>query len=171
MSESILEMEEGLSRGYERRMEDFLRMAASTFTSWSVITALATAWHLYVESEVLKPYLVCHSLFFKITQVSSLLNLGARMSSSTFSKPNYTCKAISPHGIPRSPLHLACEFPFSDTSPSLIGSKVWRLPVLSGNPVPCRHQKIRPRCRPQTNESLGRCLASCIPTVNFEEEC
>ncbi|KAL8634849.1 MAG: hypothetical protein Q9228_007596, partial [Teloschistes exilis] len=70
MSESILEMEEGLSRGYERRMEDFLRMAASTFTSWSVITALATAWHLYVESEILKPYL---DEFFHVQQAELYL--------------------------------------------------------------------------------------------------
>lgn len=61
MSESILEMEEGLHRGYEERMEDSLKMAASTFTSCFAVSALAIAWHRYVESEVPMPYLVCPS--------------------------------------------------------------------------------------------------------------
>ncbi|KAL9575976.1 MAG: hypothetical protein Q9212_007504, partial [Teloschistes hypoglaucus] len=70
MSESILEMEEGLGRGYERRMEDFIGMAASTFTSWFAVTALAIAWHRYVESEVLKPYL---DEFFHVQQAELYL--------------------------------------------------------------------------------------------------
>ncbi|KAI4194010.1 MAG: hypothetical protein LQ350_008035 [Teloschistes chrysophthalmus] len=70
MSESILEMEEGLHRGYEERMEDSLKMAASTFTSCFAVSALAIAWHRYVESEVPMPYL---DEFFHVQQAELYL--------------------------------------------------------------------------------------------------
>lgn len=58
MSESICEMEEGLRKGYEHKMEGLLLIAESTCTTWIIVVGLASMWHLYIEQQVPIPYLV-----------------------------------------------------------------------------------------------------------------
>lgn len=58
MSESILEMEDGLQRANKRKMEDLRKNAESPFLAWAIIFGLACLWHTHIETVVPRPYLV-----------------------------------------------------------------------------------------------------------------
>ena len=58
MSESILEMEDGLQRANKRKMEDLRKNAESPFLAWAIIFGLACLWHSHIEAAVPRPYLV-----------------------------------------------------------------------------------------------------------------
>ncbi|KAI4277625.1 MAG: hypothetical protein L6R38_005408 [Xanthoria sp. 2 TBL-2021] len=50
MSESILDMEDGLRHSYERKMETLHVLAESSFFTWAIILALSTFWHQSIET-------------------------------------------------------------------------------------------------------------------------
>ncbi|KAI4231896.1 MAG: hypothetical protein LQ352_008379 [Teloschistes flavicans] len=70
MSESILEMEEGLRRGNDKTMEGLIGLTASTFSTWFIISVLSGVWHQYIEQMVPKPYL---DEFFHVQQAELYL--------------------------------------------------------------------------------------------------
>ncbi|KAL8909534.1 MAG: hypothetical protein Q9171_005013 [Xanthocarpia ochracea] len=70
MSESILDMEEGLRKSYARSMESLLRIAESSYTTSTIVVCLSMVWHQLIEKEVPRPYL---DEFFHIQQAELYL--------------------------------------------------------------------------------------------------
>ena len=67
MSESILEMEDGLQRANKRKMEDLRKNAQSPFLAWAIMLGLVALWHTHIGSVVPRPYLVhLHTLIVTI---------------------------------------------------------------------------------------------------------
>lgn len=58
MSESILEMDDGLQRASKRKMEELRKNAESPFLAWTIILGLVALWHTRIEPAVPRPYLV-----------------------------------------------------------------------------------------------------------------
>lgn len=104
MSESILDMEDGLRHSYERKMETLHVLAESSFFTWAIILALSTFWHQSIETVVPRPYLVRQSVLCEDPS-----NAHGRMSSSTSNKPNCTSRVASPNGIQKLPHRQDCE--------------------------------------------------------------
>ena len=97
MSESILDMEEGLRKSYARSMESLLQIAESSYTISAIVVCLSMVWHQLVEKAVPKPYLVCPPA----SRERWCLTFDDRMSFSTSSKPNCIFKAAFRNGIQR----------------------------------------------------------------------
>ncbi|KAL8876296.1 MAG: hypothetical protein Q9198_005484, partial [Flavoplaca austrocitrina] len=70
MSESILEMEDGLQRANKRKMEDLRKNAQSPFLAWAIILGLVALWHTHIETVVPRPYL---DEFFHVQQAELYL--------------------------------------------------------------------------------------------------
>ncbi|KAL8979506.1 MAG: hypothetical protein Q9205_005172 [Flavoplaca limonia] len=70
MSESILEMEDGLQRANKRKMEDLRKNAQSPFLAWAIVLGLVALWHTRIETVVPRPYL---DEFFHVQQAELYL--------------------------------------------------------------------------------------------------